>query len=132
MIRLVALLAAITLAIVGCGEGDTPQVDPVTPEPTILEVAKSDCAHGQAGTYVVIGDDGSTLTIDTKGEDSPGVDVATVACILIAIDTPDAVISQLDATRAMDGRQDATWGDFSASWTYHPDDGLDLILQETS
>jgi hypothetical protein len=77
----------------------------------------------------VVGDDGATLTLDGKGaEESTGLDITQIACVLFALKTPDAVVAQIDGTRSLDGRQSATWGDVSASWTYHPDNGLDMIL----
>jgi hypothetical protein len=36
----------------------------------------------------------------------------------------------MEQTRALDGRQSETWEDFSASWTYHPDNGLDVLIRE--
>ena len=41
---------------------------------------------------------------------------------------PDAVVSQMDSTTSLQGRQTASWDGTDASWTYHPDNGLDLIL----
>jgi len=38
------------------------------------------------------------------------------------------VISRMSATRALDGMQDGQWEGISASWTYHPDDGLNITL----
>ena len=32
--------------------------------------------------------------------------------------------------RALDGRQTGTWDDFEASWGYHPDDGINLVIEE--
>lgn len=37
----------------------------------------------------------------------------------------------MSQTRALDGTQHGTWGNISASWTYHPDSGLDAVLTET-
>ena len=44
--------------------------------------------------------------------------------------TPTTVIAQMDSTRALDGTRDATWDGMTATWTYHPDDGLDVILTD--
>lgn len=40
--------------------------------------------------------------------------------------------AQMDSTRALDGMQTAEWDTFEAKWTYHPDDGLDVIITEAS
>lgn len=55
-----------------------------------------------------------------------------LTCVLGALDTPTSVIAQMESTRALDGMQSATWGDFKASWNYHPDDGLDVIITQAS
>jgi hypothetical protein len=34
----------------------------------------------------------------------------------------------MESTRALDGMQSATWSSYEVTWTYHPDDGLDLII----
>lgn len=41
---------------------------------------------------------------------------------------PESVKAHMFATRALDGRQTDTWPGFSASWSYHPDDGMDLVI----
>lgn len=76
--------------------------------------------------------DDHTLIIDTEGDDV-GSGTATgydLSCVLGELGTPDSVIAQMEATRALDGMQFAEWDGFEASWTYHPDDGLDLIITE--
>ncbi|WP_454698206.1 hypothetical protein [Arthrobacter humicola] len=61
-----------------------------------------------------------------------GLPVAHMACILTAVAVPDSVVSQIDATRALDGMQKASWDKMSATWTYHPDHGLKIILTESN
>lgn len=51
-----------------------------------------------------------------------------VTCLLGMLDAPSGVESRMENTRALDGTQESEWGDYSASWTYHPDDGLNLIV----
>jgi hypothetical protein len=50
--------------------------------------------------------------------------------VLRELETPAYVTEQIGQTRALDGRQTATWGDFEASWTYHPDNGLNLVIHQ--
>jgi hypothetical protein len=35
----------------------------------------------------------------------------------------------MDSTSALNGRQEDSWQEFTASWTYHPDNGIDLIVR---
>lgn len=79
-----------------------------------------------------LADGDHTLVIDTAGEDydSGTDDIADLACILGELGTPTSVTAKMDATRALDGMQSAQWHDFEASWTYHPANGLDLVITE--
>lgn len=96
-------------------------------EASPIESAVEECAA--SSLYIEVLDDGEALSIDGAGDDGVGASIDEIACILAAIDVPDAVVSRMDGTRALDGMQDASWGDLSASWTYHPDDGLDVIVE---
>lgn len=49
-------------------------------------------------------------------------------CALFALQAPDYIFDLIGTTRAIDGRQSETWGDFRAAWTYHPDSGLNLTI----
>lgn len=95
--------------------------------PDFESVAETCNAAHTAG--ISVGDKGSSITIDTKGEDdTSGASFDDASCILSALEVPDAVISQIDDTSSMDGRQNASWEGVDASWTYHPDNGMKLIL----
>jgi hypothetical protein len=97
-----------------------------------FQSAADDCnaAHTSG---ISVGDKGASITIDTKGEDdSNGASFDDAACILSGLDVPDHVISQIDDTSAMDGRQTASWEGVEASWTYHPDSGMKLILTRST
>ena len=82
-----------------------------------------------ADPWIELGDEGQSLSMQTDGEESPGADVADVVCVLGEIETPDSVLSRISNTRALDGRQSATWDNYSASWGYHPDNGLDIVIE---
>lgn len=96
---------------------------------TSLETAKEDCAADTADVH--IGDDGASMIISgVAAEEVEGANIVELLCIFDRVQVPDAVRSQISNTRALDGRQEAAWDDFTASWTYHPDSGMDLIIQE--
>jgi hypothetical protein len=94
--------------------------------PTALEQASQKCDAGE------IGDGGSTLFVDTIGTArASGRDTTSdLSCLLGELQAPAFVVRAMERTRALDGRQTETWGDFSASWTYHPDEGLDVLIRE--
>lgn len=53
------------------------------------------------------------------------------SCIADRASIPVHVEDQIGRTRALDGTKDAEWGEFSASWTYHGSQGLNLqIIRE--
>jgi hypothetical protein len=125
--KIVLLLAAVLLTSACGGAGKAEPKTSPTPKP--LEQAKATCAA--SSDAVEVGDGGKTLTIDGKGKkDFSGLETTQVVCILKALKVSDAVISQMDSTRALDGRQSAEWEGYSASWTYHPDAGLDVIVTQ--
>ncbi len=77
------------------------------------------------------GDNGATLTINTKGaEETYGDTITDVACVAKETSMTDAVINQIEGTRALDGTQTATWDDYTATWRYHPDNGLTITITE--
>jgi hypothetical protein len=80
---------------------------------------------------VEIADEGHTMIVDGEGDDfgSGDVSLTDLDCIIDAVDTPASVKELMYSTRSLDGRQSGEWDDISASWGYHPDDGLDLIFE---
>lgn len=74
-------------------------------------------------------DKGKSLKLQTAGEESSGTDVVTVVCVLNELDAPESLFTKLDSTRALDGTQSVDWSGFTASWTYHPDNGLNVIVE---
>jgi hypothetical protein len=73
--------------------------------------------------------DGQSISFDTKGdEDSDGDGLFSVFCTLRIMGAPDFVFESILSTRALDGRTEESWGEFRASWTYHPDTGMRLTV----
>ena len=87
-------LGASGTLIAGCGAGQT-----------ALEAAAETCEIGG------IGDDGRSLTLDMEG-DEPGtgdLDLGDIVCVLSELDVPDSVITKMDSTTSLDGRQEDEW-----------------------
>ncbi|SIT74172.1 hypothetical protein [Microbacterium sp. RU33B] len=76
-------------------------------------------------------DDGRTFVVDVEGEDAGSGDVSLskLDCLFARIGVPSSVQTKMYDTRALDGRQSADWDDVEVSWSYHPDDGLDIIFE---
>lgn len=92
---------------------------------TILQDAADACGAGQAE------DGGRSLFLDMEGEDlgSGTLAYADVQCVLEELETPASTLNAMGQTRALDGRQSDEWNGLEASWSYHPDDGLDVIVK---
>lgn len=79
---------------------------------------------------ITIADEGKSLLFDTEGEeDLSGASLSDVACVFAGVEVPEHVLDQMSRTTALAGNQNATWGDFEAQWTYHPDRGLDGLIR---
>ena len=80
---------------------------------------------------LVVADKGATLTLTTAGKSGVSyTDIEDVACVLARLEVPSYVVSHIDSTRALDGQQTDEWDGISARWTYHPEDGLHLVLRD--
>ncbi len=97
------------------------------PAKTALRTAYEAC--GQRGE---LSDGDHTLYLDMAGTDpdSGTTNLADLSCVFGQLKTPEYVIHEMGQTTALNGRQSDTWGDFSASWTYHPDNGLDVLFRQ--
>lgn len=84
---------------------------------------------GLSPSHAVIGDAGRTLTLDSQGEkNTSGLSWTDIECALDRTKMPESVRGRLNMTRALDGVQSASWDSYTATWNYHPDSGLNLII----
>lgn len=96
---------------------------------TVFPDALDACDVPPGTTYAALGDNDTTLDIDQKGEDDVlGMPIETYWCILNELGAPDRVKSDMGNTTSMDGRREASWDGITASWSYHPDRGIDTVL----
>jgi hypothetical protein len=115
---------------VGAAQSAQHKLDP-------LQQARYDCMadNGSIGALTETHDGEVTLVIDGAGvAENEYVDaqaeVDAVFCILDKIGAPASLPARIGDTRALDGMQEASWGNYAVSWTYHPDDGLNIIIAE--
>jgi hypothetical protein len=94
--------------------------------PTALEKVSQAC--DLPSSYATIGDGGRTLTVRGAGEKKNGLTWTQIGCVLDSTKMPDSVRGQFDSTRALDGMQSASWNNYSATWNYHPDSGVNLVI----
>lgn len=84
-------------------------------------------AEGLEGITVL--DGGASLDMRTSGEEADGAPYEKVACVLAELKAPESLRSRMGSTRALDGTVDGKWDGFSATWNYHPDDGMRVIVE---
>ena len=146
--RITGACAAIAIVLVGCDNGSTDAAadsdaneDAETIEEadsdTQLQAVYDDCTTELgSGTFAGrVEDEGYTLVLPGVGQEEPLPDqigaIDSLECILEGTSASTAVQERISATRALDGMQEASWGSFSAVWTYHPNNGLRLIVEES-
>lgn len=96
---------------------------------TTFQDALSTCA---ASSGVQVSDNGTTLSVDMKGEtDYTGASYTETLCLIDAVGTPGYVSDAMMTTTAMDGRQHDTFDGIDVSWSYHPDNGLSVLYHKT-
>lgn len=79
---------------------------------------------------IAVEDEGGTLILDTlPSDDDPlGISAMALECVEIQLEMPTWLTESISTTRALDGRQTGEWDGYSAQWTYHPDNGLNLVI----
>ncbi|WP_371409132.1 hypothetical protein OG423_02760 [Micromonospora zamorensis] len=112
----VVILLAAAMSILFLMQRDSP-----------LEAARQACGAGRED-WAMLGDDGRSLTLRSVGEERTGLKLEQLQCYWAELKVPDAVIAEIEGTRALDGRQSGEWEDMGASWIYHPDNGLQMII----
>lgn len=81
-------------------------------------------------TGITVSDEGKTLVINGMGEDSYGATIYDTACVLSEIGTPTYILSNMETTNSLMGRQSDTFDGIDVSWSYHPDNGLDVVVNK--
>ncbi len=82
----------------------------------------------QAFPYAQVSSDGTSMEMTTSGKKEPGMSVRTLGCLLEELDAPTSLKQRMESTRAIDGTQEEKWGSYRATWTYHPDHGLHVVV----
>jgi hypothetical protein len=84
-----------------------------------------------APSGVTVSDGGKTLIIDGQNEYYIGATISDTVCVLNAVELPSYIRSNMETTNSLMGRQSDTFGDkIDVSWSYHPDNGLDIVIHK--
>jgi hypothetical protein len=122
-------VTAAALGIFGAGWwcGATWAARPHPDDPRLVS-AQASCDPARRSTRVT--DGGHTMIIDGRGARDPkGAKVTDLECLLHALAAPEAVQRHMLATRTIDGRQQDNWDAFTASWSFDPDEGIEVIVR---
>lgn len=96
-------------------------------------VAANNLAHSLdacsvSSRYARLASDKTSLTLVAYGDGANGLSQTDFRCILSELDTPSSVRERMLITRAVDGAQHEEWNVYRVTWTYHPEDGLSVVL----
>ena len=81
--------------------------------------------------YVELSDNGHSLMLDGRSDTVfNGLRNAQTICVLDELGVPSYIRMLMTRTRAIDGMQQEEFDSFKIHWTYHPDNGLDIIIRE--
>lgn len=128
---LAALVVVLALAVIGLtialfragGSEPSPASSAPAVKGTAFEVAKGAC---EVVAGYKIEDGGQTLAMTVGGA---YMSTGTMDCVFDQLGVPAAVRDHVSTTRALDGQQTDSWPGYSARWTYHPDDGLQMTIR---
>ncbi|WP_292833897.1 hypothetical protein [Microbacterium sp.] len=82
-------------------------------------------------TGVEILDDGEAVEFSGVAETfASDVQTSDLYCFLGKLRAPQSLEAKIGQTRALDGRQSEDWDGFTIEWTYHPDDGANVIIEQ--
>lgn len=139
VLGVVGIIALITVvgSMVG-GNDDAPTTEPATgsDDPALNVTRFEEATMGITNQHIEVTDDGSSIIMDGPYESEylPGAGkkyIQSLAIVLANLDTPDYVIEQMESTTSLMGVREASWDGIDASWSYHPDNGFDLVLVDT-
>ena len=113
------------------GDPDTDPKDDEGVEPGMI----SEDVYVEDGTLIV---SGAGQQDEDSDSDLPTVDgmlsYMVWACLEDELDLPAFVQERIATTRALDGRQEDEWENdgvsYEASWSYHPNSGLNVVIKE--
>lgn len=135
ILRAVLVMTVTLLLLVGCG-GDPDGPEPTEPQATALEDAADVCGKRRVGNllgelhwasrHILVEDEGQTVIVH-GGDQFSTQEVGF--CLLDKLDAPASTMGKVEGTTAMMGRLTDTFDDYELTWSYHPDSGLDMIIE---
>ena len=84
------------------------------------------------GSYsgVTLSENGDSLYLNGDGdEDRTTLKVENILCVLTQLETPQTIITRMSNTNSTMGLLEDNFEGIKVSWTYHPDNGLDIYFR---
>jgi hypothetical protein len=95
----------------------------------LLEAAYQDCKAADEGNTMTLGDAGHPIIVDTGSQYGS---VQGLACVTVKLRTSEAITAAIDSTTALMAVQNADDDPVHYQWSYHPDNGLNMIITSKS
>jgi hypothetical protein len=90
-------------------------------------------AYSSCGTPagVSVSDNGTTISVDTMGDSEySGASYSDLVCVIDAVGTPSYINDNIMSVRAIDGRQSDEFNGIVVSYSFHPDNGMDIVFHK--
>jgi hypothetical protein len=96
---------------------------------TNINVAVEKC-NLASSQYVNVMDGGHSLSLDGRSDSSSvdGIEFSDTSCVLQQLGIPAYITMLMSNTRSVDGMQREEYNAYKIYWTYHPDNGLDIVI----
>lgn len=91
-------------------------------------IADSKAVHPVGTTVFESADGGHSILINSATQHE---DIVVLGCLFNELGTPQAIVAEMDSTTAMMGRQEAEADGINYAWSYHPDNGIDMVLTDS-
>ena len=79
---------------------------------------------------VTLSDNGDSLYLDGDGDENRTIlKVENILCVLNQLETPQTIITRMSNTNSTMGLLEDNFDGIKVSWTYHPDNGLDIYFK---
>lgn len=142
------LIILVVLSLCACGQSGSDKVenastvssvDKVTEAKEKLKRAYELYGHEEWQKYktykhAVLSEDGLSLQMDSDPYDTNVYQyssdiISAIFAINEYLSLPNSLSTKMQSTRALDGMQSQDCGEFTVTWTYHPENGLNVIYE---
>ena len=126
----IVMMAILCMQLVACSAATDSSGKTESSSTTRLTEVIATC-NLTSSEYVELSDNGHSLMLDGRSDTVfNGLRNAQTICVLDELGVPSYIRMLMTRTSAIDGMQQEEFDSFKIHWTYHPDNGLDIIIHE--